>query len=348
MGFVKRRPLQMKIIFAGTPDFAAEALRALMNAGHEIVAVLTQPDRPAGRGMHLQASPVKLLAQEKNIPVWQPLSLNIHAHDPQKQQDAKEALAQLMQIQFDVMVVVAYGLILPSEVLQVAERDGRFACFNIHASLLPRWRGAAPIQRAIEAGDTKTGVAIMKMEAGLDTGPVLISKELEISPVETSQSLHDRLAKLGGDLIVEALSRIASGDIHLLPQSKEGLSYANKILKAEALIDWHKTAQEIDRKVRAFNPFPVASTQLDGELIKIWRVRLPKPQQQDAFGAQKLPGSIVGQSAEGFWVQCKDQCLEILELQKPGGKKIPARTWFLANTTNPLKQFLSESHKMSD
>ncbi len=179
-------------------------MRVLMDAGHEIVAVLTQPDRPAGRGMHLQASPVKLLAQEKNIPVWQPLSLNIHAHDPQKQQDAKETLAQLMQIQFDVMVVVAYGLILPSEVLQVAERDGRFACFNIHASLLPRWRGAAPIQRAIEAGDTKTGVAIMKMDAGLDTGPVLISKELEIGPEETSQSLHDRLAKLGGDLMVEA------------------------------------------------------------------------------------------------------------------------------------------------
>jgi methionyl-tRNA formyltransferase len=158
----------MKIIFAGTPEFAAEALRALIAEGHEIVAVLTQPDRPAGRGMHLQASPVKLLAQEKGIPVWQPLSLNIHATDPRKQHDATATLSQLTQAQFDVIVVVAYGLILPSDVLQLAEREGRFACFNIHASLLPRWRGAAPIARAIEAGDTKTGVAIMKMEAGRD------------------------------------------------------------------------------------------------------------------------------------------------------------------------------------
>jgi len=331
----------MKIIFAGTPEFAAEALRALIEAGHEIVAVLTQPDRPAGRGMHLQASPVKLLAQEKGIPVWQPLSLNIHATDPQKRHDATATLSQLTQAQFDVMVVVAYGLILPSDVLQLAERAGRLACFNIHASLLPRWRGAAPIARAIEAGDTKTGVAIMKMEAGLDTGPVLMSQEVEIHAGETSQSLHDRLAKLGANLIVEALQRIVSNKVHFVPQSNDGISYANKLLKTEASINWHTKAQLIDRKVRAFNPFPGASTLFDGELIKIWRTRLPNTGEQELLAAKKAPGSIIGLGADGIWVQCQDQCLEVLELQKSGGKKMSARTWFLANSKSSSKQFLS-------
>ena len=277
----------MKIIFAGTPEFAAEALRALIEAGHEIVAVLTQPDRPAGRGMHLQASPVKLLAQEKGIPVWQPLSL------------------------------------------------------NIHASLLPRWRGAAPIARAIEAGDTKTGVAIMKMEAGLDTGPLLISQEVEIHAEETSQSLHDRLAKLGATLMVEALQSIAANKVHFLPQSNDGISYANKLLKTEASINWHTKAQLIDRKVRAFNPFPGASTLFDGELIKIWRTRLPNTGEQELLAAKKAPGSIIGLGADGIWVQCQDQCLEVLELQKSGGKKMSARTWFLANSKSSSKQFLT-------
>jgi methionyl-tRNA formyltransferase len=225
--------------------------------------------------------------------------------------------------------------------LQLAEREGRFACFNIHASLLPRWRGAAPIARAIEAGDTKTGVAIMKMEAGLDTGPVLMSQEVEIHAEETSQSLHDRLAKLGANLMVEALQRIASNKVHFVPQSNDGISYANKLLKTEASINWHTKAQLIDRKVRAFNPFPGASTLFDGELIKIWRTRLPNAVEQELLEAKSAPGFMIGLSANGFWVQCQDQCLEVLELQKSGGKKMSARTWFLANSKSSSKQFLS-------
>lgn len=338
----------MKVIFAGTPEFAAQTLRSIICAGHEVVSVLTQPDRPAGRGMHIQASPVKILAQEKNIPILQPSSLNTMASDSAKQLEARSVLAQLDQLQFDVVVVVAYGLILPPAFLQMSERNGRFGCFNIHASLLPRWRGAAPIQRAIEAGDAKTGVAIMKMDAGLDTGPVLISEELGIGPEETSWSLHDRLAQLGADLIVRALKIIESGSEYAFkPQGTGGITYANKILKSEAAIDWHRTASEIDRKVRAFNPFPGAATRLQGEPIKIWKTRLPSDDFRP-LGAQFAPGYVVGDTAAGVLVQCQDQCLEVLEVQKAGGKKISARAWFLANPSAQGKQFSGASHKIED
>jgi methionyl-tRNA formyltransferase len=338
----------MKVIFAGTPEFAVQALLAIIRSGHEVVSVLTQPDRPAGRGMQIQASPVKVLAQEKNIPVLQPLSLNIAASDPAKQLDARTALTQLDQLQFDVIVVVAYGLILPQPFLEMAERNGRLGCFNIHASLLPRWRGAAPIQRAIEAGDIKTGVAIMKMDAGLDTGPVLISEEVDIKSDDTSRCLHDRLAHLGADLIVQALNKIESGCGHeLQPQNRDGITYANKILKSEAAIDWHRTALEIDRKVRAFNPFPGATTQFQGEPIKIWKARILSGE----FGPlviERSPGDIIGEGTDGVLVQCRDQCLEVLEVQKAGGKKISARAWFLANPLAQDKQFSGASHKIED
>lgn len=338
----------MKVIFAGTPEFAAQALIAIIDAGHEVVSVLTQPDRPAGRGLQIQASPVKVLAQEKNIPVLQPLSLNTMASDPTKQLDARTAFSQIDQLQFDAIVVVAYGLILPQPFLEMAERNGRFGCFNIHASLLPRWRGAAPIQRAIEAGDLKTGVAIMKMDAGLDTGPVLICEEMDIEPDETSRSLHDRLAHLGADLIVRALKMIESGSQYdLKAQDAEGITYASKILKSESAIDWSKTAAEIDRKVRAFNPFPGATTQFEGETIKIWKARAPLVS-LGPLGEKHPPGGIVGEGADGVLVRCQDQCLEVLEVQKAGGKKITARAWFLANPSAQGKQFSGTSHKIED
>ncbi|MEY4059389.1 MAG: hypothetical protein RL551_628, partial [Pseudomonadota bacterium] len=229
----------MKIVFAGTPEFAAQAMRAIEKAGHQIVLALTQPDRRAGRGMHLQASPVKLFAQEKNIPVLQPASLKQSHPDLQKQAAALEAYQYLSGIDFDAMVVVAYGLILPQDVLDIASRNGRYGCFNIHASLLPRWRGAAPIQRAIESGDACTGVSIMQMDAGLDTGDTVLVGDLKIASDETSATLHDRLAKLGAELMVKVLNDLDKDVvIARTPQPSIGITYAEKILKNEAEIDW--------------------------------------------------------------------------------------------------------------
>jgi methionyl-tRNA formyltransferase len=247
----------MKIVFAGTPEFAAQAMRAIEKSGHQIVLALTQPDRRAGRGMHLQASPVKVFAQEKNIPVLQPETLKQNHADLQKRTTAQEAFQYLFDIDFDAMVVVAYGLILPQVILDLASQNGRHGCFNIHASLLPRWRGAAPIQRAIESGDALTGVSIMQMDAGLDTGDTVLVGDLKITPQETSASLHDRLAALGAELMVNALNDLSEGiAISRTPQPIEGVTYAEKILKSEAEIDWHLSAIEIDRRIRAFNPFP--------------------------------------------------------------------------------------------
>lgn len=338
----------MKVIFAGTPEFAAEALQAIVGAGHEIVAVLTQPDRPAGRGMHLQASPVKRVAQEKNIPVLQPSSLHLSASDLEKRQEAKATLNQLEQLQFDAVIVVAYGLILPAEFLQMAQHNGRLGCLNIHASLLPRWRGAAPIQRAIEAGDQKTGIAIMKMDEGLDTGPILISEAIDIAPDETAQSLHNRLAGLGAKLIVRALETLRDGSAHgFTPQDDVGITYANKILKSEAAIDWRQAAFKIDCKVRAFNPFPGANAELEGEPIKIWKTRFALSGQTTQTIEEDL-GHIVAETADGFLVRCQDQCLEVLEVQKAGGKKISARAWFLANRPVLGKRFLSAADYAED
>ena len=312
----------MKIVFAGTPEFAAQAMRAIDQAGHQIVLALTQPDRRAGRGMHLQASPVKIFAQEKNIPVLQPETLKQGHADLQKRSAAQEAYQYLSGIEFDAMVVVAYGLILPKEILDLASQNGRYGCFNIHASLLPRWRGAAPIQRAIESGDDSTGVSIMQMDIGLDTGDTVLVGDLKITPKETSASLHDRLASLGAELMVRTLNNLDRGIvITKSPQPSAGVTYAEKILKSEAEINWHLSALEIDRRIRAFNPFPGSTSSFAGEQFKFWNSRVPSQVQtyQDA-----IPGQVLGFSGDGVYVQCGEGVIEISEMQKPGGKKTSA------------------------
>lgn len=312
----------MKIVFAGTPAFAAQAMRAIDAAGHQIVLALTQPDRRAGRGMHLQASPVKEFALEKNIPVLQPASLKRNSVDPEKQAQAEAAYQQLSATDFDVMVVVAYGLILPQEILDISEGNRRHGCFNIHASILPRWRGAAPMQRAIEQGDSTTGVSIMKMDVGLDTGDTVLVRKINIASDETSASLHDRLAKLGADLIVETLSAMAHGKALIrTPQAGEGVRYAGKILKSEADIDWQLSAAEVDRRIRAFNPFPGAISSLDGASIKFWNSRIPNL--EDCIQSGQV-GEVLGFSKEGAFIQCGQGVIEVLEMQKPGGKRINA------------------------
>jgi methionyl-tRNA formyltransferase len=309
----------MKIVFAGTPEFAAQAMRAIDQAGHQIVLVLTQPDRRAGRGMHLQASPVKLFAQEKNIPLLQPETLKQADANLQKRSVAQETYQYLSSVDFDVMVVVAYGLILPQDILGLASQKGRHGCFNIHASLLPRWRGAAPIQRAIESGDEVTGVSIMQMDAGLDTGDTVLVGDLKITPQETSASLHDRLASLGAELMVKILNALDQGIIVTrTSQPQEGITYAEKILKNEAEIDWHLSAPEIDRRIRAFNPFPGSTSSLEGELLKFWNSCLPSKEWTDQA---QSPGRVLGFSEDGVYVQCGVGVIEILEMQKPGGKK---------------------------
>ena len=315
----------MKIVFAGTPEFAAQAMRAINSAGHDIVLALTQPDRPAGRGMRLQASPVKEFALEKNIPVLQPVTLNRSSVDPQKKAQAQEAYARLAALQFDAMVVVAYGLILPQDILDIAQQSGRHGAFNIHASLLPRWRGAAPIQRAIEAGDLKTGVCIMQMNAGLDTGDIVLMRELEITPEETSNSLHNRLGKLGAQSILDALNLLETNkDLPRTPQALQGITYAEKILKSEAEIDWNLSAQQIDRRIRAFNPFPGASSHTQGLTLKFWNSRIPSAPSAGDFVGSGRPGEVLGFSEVGAYIQCGKGVIEILEMQKPGGKKIAA------------------------
>ncbi len=312
----------MKIVFAGTPEFAAQAMRAIDTAGHQIVLVLTQPDRRSGRGMHVQASPVKTFALEKNIPLLQPASLRRNSADPEKQAEAEAAYQQLSTTDFDVMVVVAYGLILPQDVLDIAESNLRHGCFNIHASILPRWRGAAPIQRSIEHGDSKTGVSIMKMDVGLDTGDTVLVREIAIADDETSASLHDRLAKLGAESIVEALSTLQQGaSLIKTPQAAEGIRYAEKILKSEAEIDWQLSATEIDHRIRAFNPFPGATSNLDGIPMKFWNSRVSHSGDYSQTGQI---GEVLGFSKEGAFIQCGQGVIEVLEMQKPGGKRMNA------------------------
>ena len=312
----------MKIVFAGTPEFAAQAMRAIDAAGHQIVLVLTQPDRRSGRGMHVQASPVKTFALEKNIPLLQPASLRRNSADPEKQAEAEAAYQRLSTTDFDVMVVVAYGLILPQDVLDIAESNLRHGCFNIHASILPRWRGAAPIQRSIEHGDRKTGVSIMKMDAGLDTGDTVLVREIAIADDETSASLHDRLAKLGAESIVEALSTLQQGaSLIKTPQAAEGIRYAEKILKSEAEIDWQLSATEIDHRIRAFNPFPGATSNLDGIPMKFWNSRVSH---SGGYSQTGQIGEVLGFSKEGAFIQCGQGVIEVLEMQKPGGKRMNA------------------------
>ena len=339
----------MRLGFAGTPEFAVPALDALARSRHHIAAVFTQPDRPAGRGLGLHASAVKQRAGELGLPVHQPRSFK-----------TPDAEATLRSLDLDAFVVVAYGLILPPSVLAAP----KLGCFNIHASLLPRWRGAAPIQRALLAGDATTGITIMRMEAGLDTGPMLAVRTLEIAPRETGGTLHDRLAQLGGELIASTLDAVASGGAREEPQPEVGITYAQKINKAEALIDWSDDAASILRRVRAFDPWPIAETKLEGMQLRVWEAELgpdaelaaPKPDVElparaaafasvqapsplaalpgaasIGFGlAGAAPGTVIGASNAGIDVACGGGVLRILRLQLAGRKPLTAREFIKA------------------
>lgn len=306
----------MRVVFAGTPEFAAQALAAILADGNEVVLVLTQPDRPAGRGMSLQASPVKQLALQHGLPVHQPSSLK-----------SEDACQPIIEARPDVMVVAAYGLILPQAALDIP----RLGCLNIHASLLPRWRGAAPIQRAILAGDAKTGVTIMRMEAGLDSGPMLLKESLPIADTETAGTLHDKLAALGARLIVEALPKLERGELPGDIQPEEGVTYAAKLEKAEAALDWRRPALLLDRAVRAFNPFPGATAQMDGQIIKIWRAA--------AVPGTGEPGTVLAAGADGIVVACGEGALCLTELQKAGGKRLPAADFLRGFALKPGQRF---------
>ena len=289
----------MRIVFAGTPEFAAHHLQALLNAGQSVVAVYTQPDRPAGRGQKLMPSPVKQLAERHGLAVRQPPTLR----DPAAQ-------AELAALAPDLMVVVAYGLILPQAVLDIP----RLGCINSHASLLPRWRGAAPIQRAVEAGDAESGVTVMRMEAGLDTGPMLLKARTPIGPGDTGGSLHDRLAELGAAAVVRALQGLADGTLTGEVQDDALATYAHKLNKDEATLDWRRPAVELERRIRAFTPWPVCHTRLDGETLKVLAAR---PEQ----GAGE-PGTVLAASRDGLSVACGEGALCLTRLQLPGGKPL--------------------------
>ncbi|MBC8745195.1 MULTISPECIES: methionyl-tRNA formyltransferase [Paraburkholderia] len=313
----------LRVIFAGTPEFAAAALAAIHRAGFAVPLVLTQPDRPAGRGMKLQASPVKRYAQEHGLAVAQPTSLRRAGRYPQ---EAAAGIEQLRATPHDVMVVAAYGLILPQEVLDIP----RFGCINIHASLLPRWRGAAPIHRAIEAGDAQTGITLMQMDAGLDTGAMISEVRTPISVDDTTATLHDRLAGYGAQLIVDALIELEhSGKLTSTPQPTDGVTYAEKIAKHEAALDWRRPAEALGRQVRAFDPFPGgAGTLEDGSTIKIWAATTVASLASDS---NKAPGTITEVSPDGVLVACGEGALRLTQLQKPGGKRLPVRE-FLAGS----------------
>jgi methionyl-tRNA formyltransferase len=321
----------LRVAFAGTPDFALAAFNSVVASRHTLVGVLTQPDRPKGRGRQLAASPVKLAAVERQIPVSQPVTLKTEAD--------RAALASWRP---DVLVVVAYGLILPRAALELP----RLGCVNIHGSLLPRWRGAAPIQRAILAGDAETGVCIMRMDVGLDTGPVYLERRTAISRQDTGGSLHDRLAALGAAAVVEVLDQLAAGSAQSMPQPDDGVTYAAKIDKSEALIDWSRPALEIERQVRAFNPWPVAETRLDGEQLRIYAAEAvewpaaPAAARSVAhahappvgIGPSPDAGRIVDIRGDAIIVACGNGHLALKELQRPGKRPVSARD--LINTLN--------------
>ncbi|HEV7617577.1 MAG TPA: methionyl-tRNA formyltransferase [Burkholderiaceae bacterium] len=302
----------MKIIFAGTPEFAAVALRTLHDAGFAIPLVLTQPDRPAGRGMQLQASAVKRFALAHRMPVAQPVSLRLDGKYPDV---AKQTHDLLHATPCDAMVVAAYGLILPQSVLDIPKHG----CINIHASLLPRWRGAAPIHRAVEAGDMHTGVTIMQMDQGLDTGPMLLTERLSIAADDTTGSLHDRLADLGGVMIVDALRKLQQGALPATPQPQQGITYAAKVTKEEAALDFTESADRLLHKIRAFNPFPGAFALFNGVPIKVWAAEVAPP------SPVTVPGQVLAANAQtGVLVVCGKSVLRLTELQKSGGKRLPA------------------------
>jgi methionyl-tRNA formyltransferase len=300
----------MRLAFAGTPEFASVALARLHEGGHEIALVLCQPDRPAGRGMKTAPSAVKALAQSLSIPVCQPRGLRL---DGRFADDAAAARDALLAAAPDAIVVAAYGLILPAWLLELPAHG----CLNIHASLLPRWRGAAPIQRAIEAGDSETGVTIMQMDAGLDTGDVLLVEATPVGAEETSATLQARLAGLGGELVLRALDDAAGGRLSRRRQPDAGVSYAAKIVKSEATIDWREPAAAIERRLRAFDPFPGARSTLAGELVTCWRGQV-------GSDTGSVPGEIIGVDGAALRVACGSGSLALTELQRPGGKRLPA------------------------
>ncbi|MEO7323363.1 MAG: methionyl-tRNA formyltransferase [Dokdonella sp.] len=301
----------MRLIFAGTPEFAVPSLQACIASGADVVAVYTQPDRPAGRGRKLAASPVKQAALAAGIAVEQPPTLRDAA-----------ARAQLAAYAADLIIVVAYGLILPKAVLALP----RLGCWNVHASLLPRWRGAAPIQRAILAGDAETGVDLMQMEAGLDTGPILLEARTPITPNDSGGSLHDRIAALGAQTLAGGLARTLRGEtLAARAQAGDGVVYAHKLEKAEARLDWSESAEALARKVRAFDPWPVAEAQVQGERLRIWSAEAVA----DA-GVKAEPGSVVAQHRDAVDIATGDGLLRIRELQREGGRRMPVRDWLNA------------------
>lgn len=309
----------LNIIFAGTPDFAANHLQCLLDSGkHNIIAVYSQPDRPAGRGKKLKPSPVKQVALDHQIPVFQPLSLK----DPSAQQ-------QLANLNADLMIVVAYGLLLPQAVLDAP----RLGCINVHASILPRWRGAAPIQRAIEAGDIETGVTIMQMDIGLDTGDMLLKTFCSIEKTETGGSLHDKLIEIGRPGLLQAVDQLANGSQQPQQQDDSLSNYASKISKTDPVIDWQLSAQTLDRKIRAFNPFPVCYSTVNGERIKIWQARVSD------HNSQLAPGTVIQADKNAIVVSCGEGALELTNIQLPGGKALDVAAvmnskadWFQAGT----------------
>jgi len=303
----------LRIAFAGTPEFARTALKELLDAGCVPPLVLTQPDRPAGRGMKLQASAVKQLALAHALPLAQPRSLRL---DGKYAADAQAAQQALQAARPDVMVVAAYGLILPAWVLALP----RLGCINIHGSLLPRWRGAAPVQRAIEAGDAATGICIMQMDEGLDTGDILRQEAVPIAPDDTSASLSLRLAERGAVLLLQTLQDMARGTAERRPQPADGVSYAHKIAKTEAPIDWQQDAAVIERRVRALDPFPGATFQWQGETVKLWRAALRR-------GEQGPPGTLLPSAPGTLLMACGRDALELLELQRAGGRRLPVAAW---------------------
>lgn len=308
--------MSLKVVFAGTPDFAQLALNAILTAGYQVPLVLTQPDRPSGRGMKLRPSPVKQAALDAAIPVAQPLSLRLDGKYPD---DAAAVQQQLLAIQPDVMVVAAYGLILPQWVLDLPN----YGCLNIHASLLPRWRGAAPIQRAIDAGDAQTGITIMQMDAGLDTGDMVSVHALPIGADHTGGSLHDDLAALGATAIVEALQRLAQGPLAATPQPAEGVTYAEKLQKSESALDFQLPAAVLARRVRAFNPVPSCTLLLPGleQPVKVWQAQALD---QSTTAA---PGTVIAVSADGIDVATTAGVLRLLELQRAGSRRQPVATF---------------------
>ena len=304
----------MRVAFAGTPEFARVALQALHQAGHELLLVLTQPDRPAGRGMKLQASPVKQFALDHGLPLAQPRSLRLEGKFAD---DAAVARSALVDADPEMMVVAAYGLILPPWTLALP----RLGCLNIHGSLLPRWRGAAPIQRAIEAGDSRTGITIMQMDAGLDTGDMLLTEATDITADDSTATLHDRLAAMGARRVVQALALAQQGALQPQKQPSDGATYASKIDKAEATIDWQQPAAVLERRIRAFDPFPGCSTTLAGQPLKLWRARV--------LAGEGTPGRVLATETGRLVVACGQGALEVLELQQAGGRRIAARDFLL-------------------